>query len=201
MNEDIDITDDKLDLLHERLGSNFYRLQSSIMEKYGEKQLEIYFKSLDLTQGITGVMGVVAGFGFTAFTNIEHLGLFFTGEALLLSGVVTSLWAISSIYSKEYLSLVAEQSRLVNHFNVRNTLYQAILKDAVDRNKIKVSAFSALQEHDNGLMSLFQSLEQGPSKLSNGWTWWLLAIGTAVLVASFVPGSLVKALIQLFIHA
>ena len=183
-----EIAPDRLDEFHESQGSRFYKLQADALEAYGREKITIFFKSMELTYGITSTMGIVAGFGFTALKEVAAPWLFIMAESLLLLGILSGLAYIRKNYDQEYASLDTQIGKMSEHFNKRNTLYQTVFDQAVSFGRVKMGDIEALQGHDRSTKELFNTpAKQKISKsIQPAWVFYCLVGGSAGLLASFI---------------
>ena len=84
MNDEIEFEDKEVDEFYERFGGTKFALQSEVARAYGDRKIDIYFKSIGFAATVISTIGIIAGFGFTAFGYVESRFLFFVGEGILL---------------------------------------------------------------------------------------------------------------------
>src|SRR5688500_6085616 len=106
MNEETTkMTEQEFDEFIQKESSRFLKLETEIMEAYGKEQMTLFYKILDFTYKILTVIGLVAGFGFTALSSVQNIFAFTAGEAFLLSAIIYGLYRIQKIYSDNLDSL------------------------------------------------------------------------------------------------
>jgi len=154
-----------LELLHKNFGSPNFQLQEEAMKGYGDSLLKLYFRSLDYIYRIASVVGIVAGFGFTALAHVDNMALFFLGEALLLGDMAFALWWIQSLHKKELSSVEDEYNKIRSHFSERNKLYKRIFDNTKKSNILDGKELLELQEKDEKLVEIVTA--KGDEKNSN----------------------------------
>lgn len=192
MGEDkIDLTIEQFQEFHEKLGSESFQLQSRIFEDYGKKKLDIYFKSIGFTTVVIGTAGLIAGFGFTAISEIQSEFLFFVGEALLLSSIFYGLFWIQGIYQGEFRSIEAEMKRLREFYDERNKKYMVLYNEWMSNKSITKNNLKELQEFENKSIDLFKNPQQSSVPvIYSPIMYGLMTFGAAALLGSFFIYSL-----------
>src|SRR4051812_3211209 len=116
--EKVTIADENVLPFYDEMGSKHFQLQGKTLEKYGELKLDIYFKSIGFVATVTGVIGLIAGFGFTAFSSIESKLMFFAGEAVLFYGIFRGLVWVQRIYQSEFKGLEDVTKKHLAHYKI-----------------------------------------------------------------------------------
>lgn len=93
MDENVDLNQEKLELFYNEFGSVNFRSQSEIAKDYEKKTFKLYFKSIDFIYKTLTIIGIVAGFGFTAIGHVKNSIMFIIGEALFFSAIAVGIWA------------------------------------------------------------------------------------------------------------
>lgn len=106
-------------------GSRHFEMQTKILREYGEQKIRIYFKLIEFTYQIVTVIGVIAGFGFTAISVVER-SYFVAGEGFLLSGILWGIFLVHQLYSSELTSLQNASDKYQKHFAKRNEVFSKI---------------------------------------------------------------------------
>jgi hypothetical protein len=193
--EKVRISEENVMTFYEAFGSNDFELQSTTLEKYGELKLNIYFKSIGFVTTVTSVIGIIAGFGFTAFSFIESRLLFFVGEAILFYGIFRGLKWAQDVYTAEFKALEAEMKKHVAHYEIRNKAFGVVYDQLLSANhEINQVDIENLNKVDRDGLILFKPSEEEnkPLVIYSKEVYMCLLVGTMVLFSSFFIFDLVK---------
>ncbi len=125
MSKRIFLEKNDLEKFYKELGSGHFELQTKVSREYGEQKIGVYFKLIDFTYQIVTVIGVIAGFGFTAISVVEK-SFFVAGEGFLLSGILWGIFLVHQLYSSELTSLQKASDTHQKHFRERNKIFSRI---------------------------------------------------------------------------
>lgn len=182
----IQLTDEQFDEFYQHFGSNNFQLQGSVLGDLGTKQLDIYFKSLGFATTIVGTIGLVAGFGFTAFDHVQSTLLFFTGEGFLISAILYDLFWVQEKYQKEFNALEEERRKFIGFYEERNKIFISLYNSWTSKRVIDKNAFTKLNETDKKSIELFKTEENRPIGLIYPpLVYRLMIVGVLVLLSSF----------------
>jgi hypothetical protein len=119
---------------------------------------------------VMGVLGVIAGFGFAAFSSIENQTLFFTGEFLVIGAIIAIIFSSGFFF----LSRLASSEGFVNKYMGKGAeIKQALIEKEPD--KLAILA----QEHEDNITSLSQPPKLNAIKIVGPL---LIVIATAISV-------------------
>ena len=171
---------------YETFGSKHLKMQSEILKEFGIKQIDIYFKSIGFVTTVISIIGIVAGFGFTAFEYIQSLPLFFVGEGLLFGMLFYGLFWVQKIYQGEYKTLNDTRKKYSDFFEERNKKFIELYNNALNTHSMEKGKFIELHEIDQQSIDLFkvddkEILQQIYSKPM----YYLALIGAIFLFSSF----------------
>lgn len=186
--EKIKIEEENILPFYDEFGSKHFQLQSKILERFVGLQLDIYFKSVGFVSGVLGILGVIAGFGFTAFAFIQSKPLFFFGEALLIYAILKGIKWIQNIFSNEYSALVKEIEKHSNFFEERNELFMIVYNQLnLESHEIEKNDFQNLMSKDKESLTLFKPDNKNykPQDIYSKEVYWSLTAGTVLLLLSF----------------
>ncbi|HVW82582.1 MAG TPA: hypothetical protein VHC68_01390 [Candidatus Paceibacterota bacterium] len=184
--DDIELSEAQFNEFYENFGSNSFQLQGRVLEDLGTKQLDIYFKSIGFATTVIGVVGLIAGFGFTALDHVESMALFFFGEVLLLGGLFYGLFWTQQKYQAEFKSLEEERKKLAAFYEKRNGKFMELYNKWISERRISRTAFVELNEIDKGSIELFRTEKDRPIPSIYSQAMYILMIaGTVVLLSSF----------------
>jgi len=186
--EKIKISEENVLPFYDELGSSHFKLQGKTLEKYGELKLDIYFKSIGFVATVTSVIGLIAGFGFTAFSFIQSKPLFFVGEAVLFYGIFRGLVWVQGIYQSEYKGLEAETKKHLVHYKIRNEAFLKVYNQLLaPSHEIDKADFQNLQKIDQDSLILFKPSdeEKSPQTIYSKEVYGCLLAGTILLFSSF----------------
>jgi len=184
---DIPLTESEFQEFYENFGSNNFKLQGKVLEDLGTKQLDIYFKSIGFATTVLGVIGLIAGFGFTAFGYIQCLWLFFLGEGLLLGALFYGLFWAQRKYHEEFKSLEDERRKHMAFYETRNNKFLELYNSWITNRTISKATLTELNETDKGSISLFETAADRSAPSIYSQTMYVLMIaGTIMLFSSFL---------------
>lgn len=129
------MSDQDWDIFYESYGSRFFKLEQEILGAHGEDQKTLFYKILDSTTRLIQVIGVVAGFGFTGISGVEHRFLFVAGEFFLLAAIFIGLLWTEKIYRVNLKGSDEEVSRVKNIFKMRYSIFKKIYNEALSAKK------------------------------------------------------------------
>ncbi len=137
MEDEIKFEDKEIDEFYERFGGAKFALQSEVARAYGDRKIDIYFKSVGFAATVISTIGIIAGFGFTAFGYVESRFLFFVGEGILLYSILHGLMWVQSVYNGEFQNLDESQKRHRAYFTERNKLFMEVWNAISTSKKIR----------------------------------------------------------------
>ena len=188
---EIALTETQFQEFYDNFGSNSFKLQGEVLGDLGSKQLDIYFRSIGFVTTVLGAIGIIAGFGFTAYGYVESLFLFFLGEALLLSSLFVGVFWTQEKYRAEFRELEEERRNHVTFYERRNTKFLEIYNSWIRNRKISKLALSELNEIDKSSLDLFKTDANRPiPSIYSPTMYRLMVVGTIVLLCSFLAHDL-----------
>jgi len=199
MEEKITIEKENVMNFYEELGSSHYKMQTHTLEKFGNAKLDIYFKSIGFVSSVTAVIGIIAGFGFTALSFIQSRFLFFIGEAILFYAIFKGLIWVQHVYTSEYESLEAEFNKHQEHFQKRNEAFIKVYNQLIsESHKINRIDIENLQKIDQEMLILFKpnEIDKSPQVIYSKEVYFCLLIGTIILLSSFFVYDLINILLS-----
>lgn len=148
---------DQYQQLYEQIGSKNLSLQSDIAKEVTTNQLDLYMKTVDFIYRIISVLGIFAGFGFTAMSYVNNFNMFIMGEIILLALILIGLFFIPKVYITEYNALedtLRKNQREV--FSPRNQVLGRIVDTYIKKGHIKHSDMEEIQKYDNKLLEIME---------------------------------------------
>jgi hypothetical protein len=186
--EYIPFSQEEKDEFYERLGSAHFKLQGHVNREYSKHIIDIYFKSVGFAATVVSTVGIIAGFGFTAFSFIESPLLFFSGEALLLYSIIHGLIWIQNIYIGEFNSLDKAHTAHQKYFSERNEKFKSVWNDISTTDKVKKTDFLEFIDTNNNAIQLFVPSDEVTRKqkvIFSKKQYYLLVAGAICLLGSF----------------
>lgn len=193
MSDDVEFTEEQIRGFYERFGGANFRLQSEVAKAYGDRKIEIYFKSVGFATAVISTIGIIAGFGFTAFADIESKLLFFIGEGILLYSILHGLMWVQKIYNSEFKNLDTAQEKHRTYFTARNKLFMEVWNSISNTKKVSKDKFAELVEKDKEAIQLFspnESAKAKPNTIFSKKLYYLMIVGAIILLSSFFIKSL-----------
>lgn len=185
--EKIKVEEDQILKFYDEFGSKNFQLQTKTLTELGSKTLDLYFRSLELVIPIITSIGVIAGFGFTAYLYIQSKTIFFLGEGILVYGILNGLLWLQKIYKKEYDSIDNFTKSLQNHFDLRNNAFIKVYNQLISENhEILKEDFLELQKIDNNMIKIFKKNGNQPTlQIYSKTTYYCFIMGVIILFSSF----------------
>jgi len=164
MNEEMNLNRDGIGQFYQDFGHSNFKLQSDIAKEFGDKQIDLYFKSIDFLYKLISSVGVIAGFGFVAIPFVNNIWVFIIGEGLLFTAIGIGLYSIQMIYGGELESLTAEYNKIEQHFDQRNKMFRKILEEKVLKGKLVLEDLRQLLSKDKELISIINSQQSNNNR-------------------------------------
>jgi hypothetical protein len=176
----------EIEKFYQQLGSAHFKLQAKIAQRFGESKIDIYFKSVGFTIQVLSIVGIIAGFGFTAYRYTESKSVFFLGETVLLLSIIYGISWVKKLYDNEYKSLDDAQKKHQKYFKERNDLFLKIHSDMVLNRPLNQEEIQKLMDLDSGAIKLFEPGENKDIlKIYPPFVYLLLIVGSLILFSSF----------------
>lgn len=199
----VGVTDERLGLL-QQMSSDFHRVYAEAMHEYGEKELKLIDDTLGFGYKMIQVIGIVAGFGFTALGSVKIANFFILGELLFISSIIYGVYQIKRIYATKLEAIQKSSNQKSKVFQEKSQLFQDVITKAVKERKIDVADFqSRLETVDAKLINEFTNKPAKTTKDEGRFLniiILLLTVGSLFLLSSFFDFSAVdyKVLIGLW---
>lgn len=191
----IKMTDERLGLL-QQMSSDFHRVYAEAMHKYGEKEIKLIDDTLGFGYKIIQVIGIVAGFGFTALNSVKAPNFFILGEFLFITSIIYGVYQIKKIYATNLESIQKSSNQKSKVFQEKSKLFQEVITKAVKEHKIDVVDFqNKLEMVDAKLIKEFTDKPVKPSKDEGKFLniiILLLLFGGLFLLVSFFDFSVIN---------
>lgn len=197
-NRDIPLASEEFEKLHDNFGSAHFKLQSEVLKDFGTNKLDLYFKSVGFNSSVTRVIGIVAGFGFTAMAYVQSMFLFIVGEGLLLAALFYGIWWVQEIYTGEFNSVNKDIEKFRDFFNKRNDKYMELYDGWMKKKSISETTLRELNEMDKSSVDLFKTEESEVPQTYSKTTYFLGICGSILLLASFFVFNIIYAIFCIF---
>jgi hypothetical protein len=179
---------------YDRFGSEHFQMQSKVLRGHGTQAVDIFFRSVGFVIQVLGIIGVIAGFGFTAYSFVQSKILFFIGEGVLLYTIIYGIIWVQKIYAAEFKTSNNTMKKFADFFEKRNKHFmEKIYPDATQKYEVKDEEFKKLMEIDNEMLVIFKpdplkDASQIPLYPKNLYR--LLMVGAGFLLVSFIINSI-----------
>ena len=184
--EKIKVKDEDVLDFYDEFGSKHFQLQSKTLGDFGNKKLDIYFKSIELVTPITTAVGVIAGFGFTAYSYVQSKMLFFLGEGILVYSILNGLLWLQKIYKSEYNSLDNFINKQQEYYKKRNTAFMVVYEQLISKShEILKKDMDNLLEINKEALDIFKPTEKPTSQIYSKEIYYCFVIGVIILFTSF----------------
>lgn len=176
--------------LFRTLKAQYIESNNEVMNIITKSKSDIFYKSVSFVISILSIVGIVAGFGFTAFNYIESILLFFVGEFILLFSIIYGIIWIKKIYEEDFNRLhdflkkqIVHQEKMNNNFSdIEKIFANEDFDDDVFMEKISTITPSIDIENKD---------ESMPRKIFPKGLYEALLIGSFILFLSFFVRDLI----------
>lgn len=161
MNEEIEMSSEDWDKFYKNQCPEYFQLESKILEAHGDDQKKLLYEILTSTTQLIQVIGVVAGFGFTALGFVENRSFFILGEFFLFVAILVGLFWTQKIYRSNITASDKEVARVksvfADRYLVLKKIYDKALSDIEKGVNIQIPALSMrkLLKKNNSLLESF----------------------------------------------
>lgn len=170
--------------------SEFHDFYSKAMNDYGKMEIKLIDDLLNFGYKIIQVIGIIAGFGFTAVGAVKNFHLFITGESLFLLTISYGIYQIKKIYAINLESIQKSGDKKKDIFYNKSKIFQKFIKNSVEDGKINYYEFKRqLDTADKELLKSFSSEKKQKKKNEDRFLnvmIYLLILGGIFLLLSFV---------------
>lgn len=189
--------------LYDEFGSKHFQMQSRTLKEFGTLLIDIFYKSVGFIIQVLSIIGIIAGFGFTAYSYIQSKFLFFIGEGILFFTIIYGIIWIQKTYEREYTSVHNKMKEFSDFFERRNKQFiEKVYPDLINKKELNEDEFRKLHDIDNEMLLVFKPeplkdakyIKIYPKKLY----YWLIG-GAIILLLSFVIKSIIFFIICLFV--
>lgn len=159
-NNIVNLSEDKLNALVEQ-SHEFHKVYEYAMSEYGKAEMKLIDDTLNFGYKIIQVIGIFAGFGFTAIQKVENIYFFCLGEIFYISAIVYGIYQIKKIYATNLESVQHSSANKYKVFKEKSEFFQTYIKKFTEENKLDVEKFTnELKEVDNKLLQEFNKDER-----------------------------------------
>lgn len=181
--------DDLIDALHQ-LAKEANALYNTVQSGYNDTQKEYLNGHLEYSYRVVQVVGILAGFGFTAIASVQAIGLFILGELLLLVAIIFGLYKTRNLYTTTIDALDKEGNKKKKVVWERNMYLTQILQQATNERKIPADFQQKLNELNDKILKEFapDDLHEDKPKYKDHLVPMIFMgfAGVAFILASFV---------------
>ena len=196
-NEHIEMDEVKIAALMQA-SSEFHDFYSKAMSDHIKMEIKLIDDLLNFGYKIIQVIGIVAGFGFTAVGAVKNFCFFITGESLFLLTIAYGIYQVKKIYAKNLEGIQKSGDEKKDVFDKKSKVFQKFIKDSVEEGKISYREFkNELNAADKELLKVFSTKEKIGKKDEGRFLnvmIGLLITGGVLLLLSFVSFDFSKVL-------
>lgn len=125
--------------LYEGMISKALKTEGEVMSDYSNQEQELLYRFTGFTYQILSIIGIFAGFGFTAISKAQNLYLFLSGQSLLIFSILLGLWWLKSFYESNLQAIQQSSNGIFELYKERDKVYLAISKDFLEKQELKKS--------------------------------------------------------------
>lgn len=152
----IQATPDILEIFREMAHEFNIGVYAETTKEYGEQEQKYIDEMLSFSYKMVQVIGIVAGFGFTAIGFVNNMFMFAIGEALLISSMVYGIYSLKSIYTGILKKLRESSDRKYKILKKKSDLFTNTISSAIKNKYVDLEGFqSKLTKVDQELLSEF----------------------------------------------
>lgn len=194
--------------LYSQVFSKALRVEGEVMDQFGKREIELFYKYLDFEYKILTVIGIVAGFGFTAIPRVSSIIIFLLGEGLLFSSIISGLYWLKRIYtsnieniqnsSKELSELYLKRDDKIidinkkfneNYITSQDKMGEISKKDFQDYQDLDFAILKQIRDKIEIRNKTSKDTEKDIELLNKSIMWFFIT-GSVLLLMSFLPVSL-----------
>ncbi len=191
MKEDIiKISEQDYRELYEGMMSKALKTESEVMSEFGNREQELLYKFIGFTYQILSIIGIFAGFGFTAIDKVKNLYLFIGGQSLLIFAILLGLLWLKRFYESNLEAIQYSSNSIFELYKDRDKIYLAIGRDYTERQVLKKSNLLIAMEKDQNVLDFIAANSgNGRNKkemLPHKIIFILSTLGVIMLLLSFL---------------
>jgi hypothetical protein len=180
---------DQIDALHQ-IAKEANALYDTVQSIYNETQKEYLNGHLEYSYRVIQTIGLLAGFGFTAVSRIETIGLFIVGELLLIVAIIFGLYKTRNLYTSTIDKLDVEGNKKKKVVWERNKYCMDVLRQATNDKQIPADFQKKLDELNSTMVSEFapKDMHEDKPNFKDHLIPMILIgfVGVAFILASFL---------------
>ncbi|HCE31014.1 TPA: hypothetical protein DEQ89_03280 [Candidatus Daviesbacteria bacterium] len=186
-NDTIKLSEQDYRELYEGVFSKGLKTEGEAMAEYGKNEIDLLYRFIGFTYQMLSIVGIFAGFGFTAIDRVKNLYIFLTGEAMLVSSILVGLWWLKRFYESN-LSAIQKSSNTVSElYKDRDKVYLEISKDYMNSQTLKKSNMLAISEKNNKILEFIGRKKEQKDEIPPHRVILILSVvGILLLLSSFL---------------
>ncbi|MEI7653396.1 MAG: hypothetical protein WCJ70_03955 [bacterium] len=149
-----------------------------------DSQTRLEERSIETFVILLTSVGVIAGFGFTALSNVVNAVFFFVSEAILMFLIIYGLFVLPEQNKRSQKSLIHQLDYLHRTYSPRLDLYKRFLTLEMSKNEL----FEKLSKDDERVFNSEPKFDTKRIDLNKSFliAMLLLIVGGALLILSFI---------------
>jgi len=169
---------------------DFHMVFADSMGEYARTEMKLIDDNLNFGYKIIQVIGIVAGFGFTAILGVKNGYLFSIGEFLLVISISYGIYQLKKIYVSNLESVQRSSDKSFSAFEEKSSLYVETITTFLKEDHIDIEGFQTkLEDVDQKLIKAIQPDKVARAKNEGNFLNVLIIIlltGALILLISFV---------------
>jgi len=188
-NKKITISSDDYQNIYEGWFHKSLETESNVMGTYSSSELDLLNKFIGYTYQILTVIGILAGFGFTAIDNVKTICLFIAGEALLATSILLGLYWVKKFYESNISAIQKTSNGLFKVYRKRDEVFLRISNEFLKTQQISRADVMEANKKEQDILAYIGGHDKRKRKeefLPHTSTLVLASIGFALILASFI---------------
>lgn len=169
---------------------NSMKAESEVMSKYSEQELDLLHRFIGYTYQIITVLGILAGFGFTAIQRVASFPLFIAGESLLVVAILYGLYWIKKFYESNISTIQASSNGTFKIYKDRDDIFLKINDEYIKTQTVDKTLFEEVMSKERSLVEYIgnraSSDKEKAEKMPHNIILLIATFGFVLLLASFV---------------
>lgn len=133
--------------------SKALKTEREVMSEYSDREQGLLYKFIEFTYQILAVIGIFAGFGFTALGQVKSLWLFFLGESILISTILFGLYWLKKFYESNLGTIQKSSKEVFKIYKQRDEFFLQIARDFAEKQILKKANLINAQKKDEEVLN------------------------------------------------
>lgn len=164
-----------------QLAKDANQLFAQVNNEYLKTETKYLDGYLDYSSKVIQIVGILAGFGFTAVSKVQTLWLFILGELLLVGAIVFGLVKTRNIFTSTLKSIPVARKEKAGVVWERNKYLTDVLREATTNGNIPADLQDQLNSHNQKMLDAFTLKDDKDDKLQDHLVLMIILAAAGVL--------------------